>query len=45
VLASLSSVATMMLEKGDGPLPDNDPSQPRIVKTLRRGGQVRAGGF
>ncbi len=44
-LSKLTSVGAKMIEKGKGPLPDNDPVQPRIIKTLGRGNMVRDGKF
>ena len=44
-LRKLTSVAAKAIEKGEGFLPDNDPVQPKIVKTIRKGNVVRDGTF
>ncbi len=44
-LSELTSVGAKMIQKGKGPLPDNDPVQPRIIKTFRGGNTVRDGKF
>ena len=43
-LAGLDSVAAKKLKKGEGVLADNDPVQPKVVKTLGKG-KVREGEF
>ena len=45
ILGKLTSVAAKVIEKGKGLLPDNDPVQPKIVKTIRKGNVVRDGMF
>ena len=44
-LGGLVSVGAKMIEKGKGPLTDNDPVAPKIVKTLGAGSLVRDGEF
>ena len=44
-LSKLTSVAAKVIEKGKGPLPDNDPVQPKLVKDLHVGTAVRGGEF
>ena len=45
ILSKLMSVAAKTIGKGDGPLPDNDPVQPRIVKIITKDNVVRDGAF
>ena len=44
-LGKLTSVGAKVIEKGEGPLPDNDPVQPKIVKVIGKGNVVRDGEF
>ncbi len=44
-LGKLTSVAAKVIEKGKGPLSDNDPVQPKIVKVIGKGNVVRDGEF
>lgn len=44
-LGKLTSVAAKVIEKGQGPLPDNDPVQPKIIKAIVQGNVVRDGEF
>lgn len=44
-LGKLTSVGAKMIEKGKGLLTDNDPVQPKSIKTLGKGNIVRDGEF
>ena len=44
-LSKLTSVAAKTIEKGDGPLEDNDPVQPEIVNIINKDNVVRDGVF
>jgi hypothetical protein len=44
-LSKLTSIAAKVIEKGKGVLPNNDPVQPKIVKTISKGDVVRDGDF
>ncbi|MEJ1404894.1 MAG: hypothetical protein RPU73_13680 [Candidatus Sedimenticola sp. (ex Thyasira tokunagai)] len=44
-LSGLTSIAAKMVEKGKGLLPSNDPVQPKIIKTINKGNEVRDGEF
>lgn len=44
-LGKLISVAAKVIEKGQGPLPNNDPVQPKIIKAIGKGNMVRDGQF
>lgn len=45
VLQWLKSVARLGREKGDVPLPENQPVSPENLVIYRRGGRVREGAF
>lgn len=45
ILSKLGSIGAKMIEKGKGLLTDNEPVQPKIVRTLGKGGVVRDGEF
>ena len=44
-LGKLTSVAAKVIEKGKGPLPDNEPVHPKTVKMISKGNVVRDGEF
>ena len=44
-LSKLASVAAKVIEKGKSPLPDNDPVQPKVVRSLGTARVVRDGEF
>jgi hypothetical protein len=44
-LSKLTSVGAKMIEKGKGLLTDNDPIQPKMVKTIEKTNTVRDGEF
>ena len=45
VLSRMASVASMVVGKGEGPMPGNDPVQPGVVKVVNKGNVVRDGEF